>query len=62
LVEGVEINDDGTYGELQETNVWRDTAAIWIDNDECIRCGACYKVCPTRCISISKNEIITQSV
>ena len=62
LVKGVAINDDGTYGELDETGVWRDAAAIWVDNDECIRCGACYKVCPTRCISITKNEIITQDI
>jgi glutamate synthase (NADPH/NADH) small chain len=62
LVSGVEIKEDGTYGELQQTNQWDQVGAIWIDNNECIRCGACYMVCPTKCISITKNEIFYQDV
>ncbi len=62
LVEGVEIKDDGSYGELHETQEWDKVGAIWIDNNECIRCGACYKVCPTHCISITKNEMFYQDV
>ena len=62
LVSGIDIKDDGTYGELEETTEWDRVGAIWIDNNECIRCGACYMVCPTRCISITKNEIFYQDV
>ncbi len=62
LVSGVEIHGDGTYGSLRETNQWNRVGAIWIDNDQCIRCGACYKVCPTHCISITRNEIMYQNV
>jgi NADPH-dependent glutamate synthase beta subunit-like oxidoreductase len=62
LVEGVEINDDGTYGALAETSQWDQVGAIWIDNNECIRCGACFMVCPTKCIHITKNEIFYQDV
>ncbi len=62
LVSGVGINDDGTYGDLQETKQWNQVGAIWIDNDECIRCGACHMVCPTKCISITKHEIFYQDV
>ncbi|RMF16367.1 MAG: 4Fe-4S ferredoxin, partial [Gammaproteobacteria bacterium] len=62
MVEGVEIKADGTYGALQETRDWKDVGAIWIDNKECIRCGACYKVCPTQCISITRNEMFNQDV
>ena len=62
LVEGVEINQDGTYGQLQESSEWDQVGAIWIDNNECIRCGACYKVCPTQCISISRCEMFHQDV
>jgi NADPH-dependent glutamate synthase beta subunit-like oxidoreductase/ferredoxin len=62
LVSGVQIKDDGSYGELEETNQWDKVGAIWIDNNECIRCGACYMVCPTQCISITKNEIFYQDV
>jgi formate dehydrogenase major subunit len=62
LVHGVEINEDGSYGELQQTQKWDEVGAIWVDNNECIRCGACYKVCPTKCISITRNEIFYQDV
>ena len=60
LVEGVEIREDGAYGKLNETREWDKVGAIWIDNNQCIRCGACYKVCPTKCISITKNELLMQ--
>jgi glutamate synthase (NADPH/NADH) small chain len=62
LVSGIDIKDDGTYGALEETAEWDRVGAIWIDNNECIRCGACYMVCPTQCISITKNEIFYQDV
>jgi formate dehydrogenase major subunit len=62
LVSGIDIESDGTYGALHETSQWNQVGAIWIDNDQCIRCGACYLVCPTRCISISRNEIMLQDV
>jgi formate dehydrogenase major subunit len=62
LVSGIDIKDDGTYGELSESGEWDKVGAIWIDNNECIRCGACYMVCPTKCISITKKEIFYQDV
>lgn len=62
LVEGVDIKGDGTYGALQEASEWDKVGAIWIDNNECIRCGACFMVCPTKCISITKNEIFYQDI
>jgi len=57
LVSGVEIGADGAYGKLLETKEWNRVGAIWIDNNECIRCGACYTVCPVKCISISRCEL-----
>jgi NADPH-dependent glutamate synthase beta subunit-like oxidoreductase/ferredoxin len=62
LVDGVAIDEAGAYGELHEASEWDKVGAIWIDNNECIRCGACYLVCPTQCISITKNEIFLQNV
>ncbi|WP_130471508.1 FAD-dependent oxidoreductase [Candidatus Magnetaquicoccus inordinatus] len=59
LVQDVAIQEDGSYGNLQETKEWNRVAAIWIDNNECIRCGACFKVCPVACISITRNKLVT---
>ncbi len=60
MVEGIEIKQDGTYGNLLETGQWDQIGAIWIDNNECIRCGACYNVCPTKCITITRNQLVTR--
>ncbi|MCP3867074.1 MAG: FAD-dependent oxidoreductase [Gammaproteobacteria bacterium] len=62
MVDGVELKGDGTYGSLHEASEWDKVGAIWIDNNECIRCGACFKVCPTKCISITRNEIFYQDL
>ena len=62
MVDGIKINPDGTYGDLSETAEWDHVGAIWIDNNECIRCGACYQVCPTKCISITRNRLVMQEV
>lgn len=62
MVEGIDIKDDGTYGGLQETGQWDRVGAIWIDNKECIRCGACYYVCPTKCISITRNQLVMREL
>ncbi|MBF0415050.1 MAG: FAD-dependent oxidoreductase [Magnetococcales bacterium] len=62
LISDVEIQKDGSYGQLLETKEWSRVAAIWIDNNECIRCGACFKVCPVACISITRNKLITVDV
>lgn len=62
LVSGVELLPDGSYGELAEAAEWNQVAAIWIDNNECIRCGACWKACPIRCISITRNELVVVDV
>ncbi|MFV2001890.1 MAG: FAD-dependent oxidoreductase [Paracoccaceae bacterium] len=62
MVDGIKINPDGTYGDLLETSEWDHVGAIWIDNNECIRCGACYYVCPTKCISITRNQLVMREV
>jgi formate dehydrogenase major subunit len=62
LIRGVSMQEDGSFGGLQETREWNQVAAIWIDNNECIRCGACYRVCPVSCISITRNELVTVDV
>lgn len=56
LVEFVPINEDGTYGDYQETGDWNKVTSITIDNNNCIRCGQCLAVCPMDCISVTKTE------
>jgi glutamate synthase (NADPH) small chain len=57
LVEKVITNEDGAVTKLVETTNWRNVNAVVIDNARCIRCGACVRVCPVDCISVSKVQL-----
>ena len=48
----------GAIVGYEETTTWQDVNAIVIDNSRCIRCGACVRVCPVDCISVSKVELV----
>jgi ferredoxin len=39
-----------------------DVNMIWINQDDCIRCGACVAACPVDCISIQKVSLVTEPV
>ena len=58
LVKEVVTNEVGAIVDYVETTAWRDVNAVVIDNSRCIRCGACLKVCPVECISVSKVELV----
>lgn len=49
---------------MTKTSRWSDVAAIFIDSDRCIRCGECLRICPTRCIHVTKvtlaNSLVMQ--
>ncbi|HUT55370.1 MAG TPA: FAD-dependent oxidoreductase [bacterium] len=62
LARGVKFKEDGSYAGIEATEDWREVAAIAIDNKECIRCGACLKICPVQCIDVVKVELIEQPV
>ena len=62
LVKGITLKPDGSLGELIETGKWHKASSIAIDNKRCIRCGQCYDVCPMKCITITKVELIEQKL
>ena len=35
---------------------------LWIDQDQCVRCGQCEAVCPVNAITIQKVSLVTQPV
>jgi Pyruvate/2-oxoacid:ferredoxin oxidoreductase delta subunit len=58
MVEAVRVNDAGAITGLVETSDWRNVNAIVIDNERCIRCGECKRVCPEDCISVTRVELV----
>jgi formate dehydrogenase major subunit len=62
LVEKVETNEVGAITNLVETKNWQAVNAVVIDNQRCIRCGECMRVCPVDCISVTRVELVEKMV
>jgi formate dehydrogenase major subunit len=58
LVREVLTDGDGAVTGLVETKNWSEVNAVVIDNARCIRCGACMRVCPVECISVTRVELV----
>lgn len=47
-------NKEGVPLDYVETSIASEATYIYIDSDECVRCGKCLRVCPTEAISMRK--------
>jgi NADPH-dependent glutamate synthase beta subunit-like oxidoreductase len=51
-------DDEGAPKSYIKTTVAPEATYIWIESDECIRCGNCRRACPTYAIPLRKADIV----
>jgi len=53
-ISALEFEEDGRIQGYKQSSGNRDYNGLYIDQNECIRCGACVDVCPVECISLQR--------
>lgn len=56
------LDKDGCVDTAVEASLAHEGTYIWIDSDECIRCGKCLRVCPTAAITMVKAARVVERV
>lgn len=60
MLKELKHDDEGSVVSWEVADSVRDMNLIWINSDECIRCGACIKACPVDAISLQKVSFIKE--
>jgi formate dehydrogenase major subunit len=60
MLKTIEHDDEGKVTGYESTDYVREMNLIWINQDECIRCGACLKACPVDAINLQKVSLCTE--
>jgi formate dehydrogenase major subunit len=50
-------DESGIITGYVETEQPKEATFIWIDSKNCIRCGACYRACPTNAILVTRADV-----
>ncbi len=59
-VSALNYDEAGRITGYEPSTSSRDYNLLFIDQNECIRCGACAEVCPVECISLQKVSLQTR--
>ena len=62
MLQDISYDEGGRVVSFEETDTVRQMNMIWINQDECIRCGACIKACPVDAITMQKVSLCTEPV
>lgn len=60
MLKTIEHDNEGRVVSWEATDFTREMNQIWINQDECIRCGACLTACPVDAISLQKVSLKTE--
>lgn len=61
-VDHLEHDSDGRIAGYKPSTSGKNYNMLYIDQSQCIRCGACRDVCPVECISLQKVSKVTISI